>query len=557
MLYPYLNKCIEENCVNDDLWKINDEMCSLSKSELIKKDREIDEEDVEKNLKDGIVENVNDIDDKVKVKRRRRRRRQTVDGIINKTSIDDNVDNNEIKMELSNNNVDKTNNQTCNNQKENGKHESIEENEQEINNKLINETIKKDVGISNSEPFNMNNNIKDEKLYDQNGNNNETITINTDEQKESKLISINNNQKIDVEQNDVSRRTKNERKKSSKFLLNDQNGNNIQPNDENQNIQDGNNNNNNIKRRRRTRKRKANDKSGENHTLNESLKKDGNTNNDILEEEDKKCTLSVYEKKDTNDLMWLDSYVNFYVYTNKKKKNNYDNNNNNICDDGFNTVELLNEKTNHYISNISLCCENVIEELKKFNFNKIYNLETFKELKLEKKFYENIELYLLSIFVFEKNKNICDIYSFKENYKHINDLIEYCKMCNIEKGLEIIVKCLFTYLREIKLDKKSYVYNMIKLLTHSFLYIPFRRYTATPFIFISFCSLFRNSSRTFMNKIIIHNFLIICYSYIMLIKKQQVDLKRQMLIDKRKKRKEKKGSQHMKHDLENENFLDS
>lgn len=98
---------------------------------------------LKKNLKDGIVENVNDIDDKVKVKRRRRRRRQTVDGIINKTSIDDNVDNNEIKMELSNNNVDKTNNQTCNNQKENGKHESIEENEQEINNKLINETIKK------------------------------------------------------------------------------------------------------------------------------------------------------------------------------------------------------------------------------------------------------------------------------------------------------------------------------------------------------------------------------------------------------------------------------
>lgn len=219
MLYPYLNKCIEENCVNDDLWKINDEMCSLSKSELIKKDREIDEEDVEKNLKDGIVENVNDIDDKVKVKRRRRRRRQTVDGIINKTSIDDNVDNNEIKMELSNNNVDKTNNQTCNNQKENGKHESIEENEQEINNKLINETIKKDVGISNSEPFNMNNNIKDEKLYDQNGNNNETITINTDEQKESKLISINNNQKIDVEQNDVSRRTKNERKKKFQIFI--------------------------------------------------------------------------------------------------------------------------------------------------------------------------------------------------------------------------------------------------------------------------------------------------------------------------------------------------
>ncbi|CRG94002.1 conserved Plasmodium protein, unknown function [Plasmodium gallinaceum] len=239
-------------------------------------------------------------------------------------------------------------------------------------------------------------------------------------------------------------------------------------------------------------------------------------NDKAIGEEKKDINEIVQKKIDLNEINEKKELVEKVVDINKniklrkiKEKNISDN---------------INEKTSF---KISLNYHKIINELDKLNFNKKHNINNYKECKLKKSFYKGVELFLLSIFVFEKNKNLNDIDIFVENYDKINELIDFCKMFNIEKGLEKIVKYLFYYLREVR---KKNIPNMIKLIINSFLYISLYKNSEIPFFFISFCSIFINSKNTYINKIIIHNFLIICSTYVEILKKKNSNIKNNILL---------------------------
>ncbi|CAD2109001.1 hypothetical protein YYG_01558 [Plasmodium vinckei petteri] len=159
------------------------------------------------------------------------------------------------------------------------------------------------------------------------------------------------------------------------------------------------------------------------------------------------------------------------------------------------------------------------------NVNSSPNSNITKDYKLENSFYESIELFLSSIFIFGKSDKLKKTDIFIDNFKKMKELIEFCKMYNIEKGIEKILKYLFYYLSKIK-SKKIYIYNMIKLIINSLLYVPISKNSDTPFFFISFCYLFKKASKKHFNQIIIQNFIIICSAYVNILNRIYSNTKR-------------------------------
>ncbi|ANQ08951.1 Uncharacterized protein PCOAH_00032480 [Plasmodium coatneyi] len=176
-------------------------------------------------------------------------------------------------------------------------------------------------------------------------------------------------------------------------------------------------------------------------------------------------------------------------------------------------LEYTNEK-NWSLNIVLNCSSNMIVEMDRLNYlRKCSALSSYKDYKVEKFFYDNLELFLVSIFIFEKNTKLNNTDFFLENFDKINEVIEFCKRNNIDRGIEKIVNHLFVYLSEIKNNKK-YIHGLIRLITNTLSYIPVYKISESPFFFISFCCLFKHSKKKHVNKIIIQNFIIICMNYI-------------------------------------------
>ncbi|KMZ79633.1 hypothetical protein PVIIG_00907 [Plasmodium vivax India VII] len=186
---------------------------------------------------------------------------------------------------------------------------------------------------------------------------------------------------------------------------------------------------------------------------------------------------------------------------------------------GEQNLEHTNEKSTS-LKIILNCNSNMIAEMDRLNYFRKYSaLSSYKDYKVEKFFYDNLELFLLSIFIFEKSTKLNSTDFFLENFDKINEVIEFCKRHHIDRGIEKIIKHLFCYLSEIKNNKK-YIHGMIKLITNTFWYIPVYKISQSPFFFISFCCLFKHSKKKHVNKIIIQNFIIICLNYIDTLRKR-------------------------------------
>ncbi|KJP87938.1 hypothetical protein AK88_02372 [Plasmodium fragile] len=192
---------------------------------------------------------------------------------------------------------------------------------------------------------------------------------------------------------------------------------------------------------------------------------------------------------------------------------------------GEQMLEYTNEK-NMGLKIVLNCNSNMIAEMDRLNYFRKYSaLNSYKDYKVEKFFYDNLELFLISMFIFEKSTKLNSTDLFLENFEKINEVIEFCKRHHIDRGIEKIVKHLFSYLCEIKSNKR-YIQGMIKLITNTFSYIPGYKISDSPFFFISFCCLFKHSKKKHVNKIIIQNFIIICLNYIDTLKKRTYNRRR-------------------------------
>ncbi|SBS93534.1 conserved Plasmodium protein, unknown function [Plasmodium ovale curtisi] len=104
----------------------------------------------------------------------------------------------------------------------------------------------------------------------------------------------------------------------------------------------------------------------------------------------------------------------------------------------------------------AVCNSNISNEVDKLNLGrKCTNVSSYKDYKLEKSFYESIELFLLSIFIFEKSTKLRNTPIFLDYYDKIRELVEFCKLFHVEKGIDKIVKYLFYYLGKVKNNKKK------------------------------------------------------------------------------------------------------